>query len=83
MLEGGKKAGRQRGAGRDGEGGKGLVKEFIQGHCPGFAPITCGLGRRKGGEDKKGGLISHIQCISYNRGRAFLPALLPRLASLL
>lgn len=35
-------------------------------------PITCGLGRRKGGKDKKGGLILHIQCISYNQGRAFL-----------
>lgn len=41
-------------------------REFVQGHCPVFVPITCGLGRRKGGKDKKGGLISHIQCISYH-----------------
>lgn len=57
-------------------------REFVQGHCPVFVPITCGLGRRKGGKDKKGGLISHIQCISYNRGRAFLPEHLLRLTLL-
>lgn len=70
--------------GKDSEGGrKGVGKrEFIQGHCPGFAPITCGLGRREGGNDEKEGLISHIQCISYNQGKAFLPGLLPRMAIL-
>lgn len=70
--------------GKDLEGGREGVgkREFIRGHCPGFAPISCGLGRREGGKDKKGGLISHIQCISYNRGKAFLPGLLPGMASL-
>lgn len=65
------------------EGREGVGKrEFIQGHCPGFVPITCGLARREGGKDEKGGLISHIQCISYNQGKAFFLGLLPRMASL-
>lgn len=45
-------------------------------------PITCGLARREGGKDEKGGLISHIQCISYNQDKAFFLGLLPRMASL-
>lgn len=63
--------GKEREGGREGIG----KREFIQGHCPGFAPITCGLGRREGGRAGKGGLISHIQCISYNQSKALLPGM--------
>lgn len=84
MLEGGKRQEGREGWGRtEWEGGKGLVKESSsRGTALALCPSPVGWEGGRRGKDEKGGLISHIQCISYNQGKAFLLGLLPGMALL-